>query len=386
MKIYRLSFLSLRRRLSKTVFLMAGLALAVSSVVALSTISLSVNKSISEKLDEYGANIVIVPDTEELDLGYAGINVPGLIYGTTNLSASAAENIKTIKNKDNISIVSPKLIIVDTLMQKQTVISGVDFTSELKLKKWWKIEGKAPANSDHILLGSQLQKRLGAVIGQTIYLHGKALVVSGTLAETGSPDDNMLFMDLGETEKLFGRDGTLSLFEVSARCFDCPIEEIVSQLKQAVPGAKVTAIKQSIATKMDTMHRFEHFSWGISVLILLFCILMAITSISSAVNDRKQEIGTFRAIGFRQVHIIKLILTEVLFASLISGIAGYAAGIGISRFVVPMLSMSNNATIEMNSLMFILAVGLSMFVGLISSIYPAVKASRIDPTVAIRAL
>jgi putative ABC transport system permease protein len=107
---------------------------------------------------------------------------------------------------------------------------------------------------------------------------------------------------------------------------------------------------------------------------------------TASVNERTREIGVFRAIGFRQAHIMKIILTEALITSVVAGVAGYFVGLGVSKIVTPMLTMNGGIAISVNYLLLGFSIVLSVMVGLASSIYPAFKASRLDPTVALRSL
>jgi putative ABC transport system permease protein len=83
---------------------------------------------------------------------------------------------------------------------------------------------------------------------------------------------------------------------------------------------------------------------------------------------------------------MKVILTEALITSLIAGVAGYFTGFTTSRFVTPILTGNGGLVITINYLFLAFSIGLAVSIGVASSIYPAYKASRLDPTVALRAL
>ena len=386
MKLHDISFQSLRRRKAKTFFLIIGLVVAVASVVTLITVSRSINQNIEKNLDEFGANILIVPKSEELSLNYGGMNVSAVSIGANELTNEDAALIKTIKNKNNISIVSPKLINVANVNGKNLLIVGVNFNNEYRLKKWWKVDGSKPIKRNEILIGAEIKKQLNTGLQKEIKIRDMSFTVSAVLEPTGSEDDNVIFMDLSEAQILFDRKNSLSLIEVAALCYDCPIEEIVKQTSSKLPNAKVTAIRQTIESKMDAMHRFRHFSIGISSIILIISGLIVFANVSASVNDRTREIGIFRAIGFKQAHIIKIILLEVFIASASAGLVGYGVGLLSSQIIVPILSMSKEATVLYDFNLFLVSIALSITVGFISSIYPAYRASRLDPTIALRSL
>lgn len=386
MKLYNISLNNLRRRKAKMLFLVLGLTIAVTTVVTLVTVSEVMNADIANKLDEFGANILIVPKSNELSLNYGGLAVSGVSLDVQKLSEADAAKIKTIKNSDNIKIVAPKLLTVAPVVKRNVMVVGIDFPQEFQLKKWWRLSGKRPSNTREAIIGSEIKDLLQLEIGQLFQIKGEDFTVAGILEPTGSQDDAVVFIDLKTAQRLFGKPNELSLIEVAALCYDCPIEEIVRQTSEKLPGAKVMAIRQTIESKMDAIHRFEHFSYGISAVIVFVAALIVMTNMTASVNERRREIGVFRAIGFRRTHIMKIILTEAFLTSFLAGIMGYGVGTIASRVVAPMLTMNGGGEISLNYMLLVFSVALAVLVGLLSSIYPAYKASRLDPTVALKAL
>lgn len=386
MKLYNISLNNLRRRKTKMIFLALGLTIAVSTVVTLVTVSRVMNADIANKLDEFGANILIVPKSDDLSLIYGGMAVSGVSLGAQKLDEKDAEKIRTIKNSDNIKIIAPKLLNAASIRQREVLVVGVDFPQELQLKKWWRLSGKRPEARREAILGAEAKNKLQMEIGHFFEINGEPFVVAGVLELTGSQDDGIVFIDLKEAQQLFGKPQEVTLIEVAALCHDCPIEEIVRQTSEKLPTAKVMAIRQTIESKMEATHRFEQFSYGISGIVLLVAALIVMTNMTASVNERTREIGVFRAIGFRQTHIMKIILTEAFLTSFIAGVSGYFIGWGVSKLVTPILTMNGTDTSQVDYALFGFSVVLAVAVGLVSSIYPAYKASRLDPTVALRAL
>ncbi|KAA3616797.1 MAG: ABC transporter permease [Calditrichaeota bacterium] len=385
MKLYNISLNSLWRRKARMFFLLVGLLIAVSTVVILLNISQTMNSDIANKLDEYGANILIVPLSDELSLSYGGMTVSGVSFDVKPLQQVDISKIKQIKNKDNIKIISPKLLNVTDIQQKKVMVVGVDFEQELALKKWWSIIGKAPREKDEALIGAEVKKKLNLGLDQAILINGEPFKIKGILEESGSQDDQLVLIDLNRAQQLFKKESAISLIEVAALCYDCPIEEIVAQTSEQLPGAKVTAIQQTIKTKMKSINQFENFSMGISIVILLVAGLIVFTTMSASVNERKREIGIFRAIGYRRSHIIQIILQEALLLSSIAGVFGYFFGLLISIFAAPMIG-ADSVSISINFNMIALSLLISTFIGIGASLYPSIKASRLDPTIALQSI
>jgi len=137
---------------------------------------------------------------------------------------------------------------------------------------------------------------------------------------------------------------------------------------------------------METLDHFKKFSVGISTIVLLIGSLIVFTNMMASVNERKREIGIFRAIGFRKSHIIQIIFLEALIVGFVAGLVGYLFGLGISHFVGPLVTGMKSVKIFMDPILAIAVISLSSAIGVLSSIYPAIHASKMDPTTALRAL
>jgi len=386
MNLRDISINNLRRRKGKVFFLILGLTIGITTVVTLISITRMMNEDISNKLDEFGANILVVPRSNDLSLSYGGLNIGGVSVDTQMLKDSDVPKIRQIEVRENISTVSPKLIGVVEIEGKKILLTGVLFQEEIRLKKWWKIHGDIPKSRDEVLLGNEVAVRLFKSTHDYLTISGKTVRISGILDETGSQDDFLIFGDLTFVQEGLKKPGALSLIEVSAFCISCPIEEIVSQISKVLPHAKVTAIKQTLQTKMEALGHFKKFSLGISIIVLLIGGLIVFTNMMASVNERKREIGIFRAIGFRKSHIIRIIFLEAFVVGLIGGVTGYLLGLGVSYILGPIITGIKGGGILIDPALAVGVVFLSVTMGILSSIYPAIHASKMDPTTALRAL
>jgi putative ABC transport system permease protein len=386
MRLKDISINNLRRRKGKVFFLILGLTIGITTVVTLISVTRMMNEDISKKLDEFGANILIIPRSDDLSLSYGGMNIGGVSIDAQALKDSDVPKIRQIEVRENVSTVSPKLIGVVEIEGKKVPLMGVRFEEELRLKKWWKIHGAEPKNRNEVLLGNEVAVRLFKSTGDTLSINGKIVRIAGVLDETGSQDDFLILTDLAFVQETMKRPGALSLIEVSAFCNTCPIEEIVKQISQKLPHAKVTAIKQTLQTKMEALDHFKKFSVGISIIVLLIGSLIVFTNMMASVNERKREIGIFRAIGFRKSHVIRIIFLEALIVGLISGIVGYLLGLGVSQIIGPMITGVKGGLFSVDPFLAMGAIFLSSLIGILSSAYPAIHASKMDPTTALRAL
>ena len=386
MRLKDISINNLRRRKGKVFFLIVGLTLGITTVVTLISITRMMTEDISKKLDEFGANIVIVPRSDDLAFSYGGISIGEVAVDRQVLKDSDVPKIRQIEVRDNINIVSPKLIGLVEIEGKKVPLMGVHFEDELKLKKWWKIHGTRPKAREEVLIGNEVAVRLFKSAGDTLPLSGRSIKIAGVLDETGSQDDFLIFSDLSLVQEVLKKPEALSLIEVSAFCLTCPIDDIVGQISKVLPHAKVTAIKQTIQTRVEALEHFKKFSVGISIIVLLIGGLIVFTNMMASVNERKREIGIFRAIGFRKSHVIRIIFLEALIIGVIAGMVGYLLGLVATQVIGPLITGVPSARWVIDPWLILGVLFLSTALGILSSIYPAIQASKMDPTAALRAL
>ena len=383
MRLTDISLNNLKRRKSKMLFLVLGLLIGVATVVTLVSVTRAMHTDIQDKIDQFGANIVVTPKADDLALSYGGVTVSSAAYDVKELHTDDAAKIQQIPLRANIANVAPKLVGAVDVGGNKVLLVGVDFPSELRLKKWWEIVGQDPAAPDEVLLGYNAATRLSAMPGNTLTINGRPFQVAGTLKELGSSEDDAIFADLQAAQQVLGKPDAVSLIEVSALCKACPVEDIVQEISMQLPDARVSALAQAVKSRQQTVDQLTSFSLAISLVVLLIGGLVVLTTMMSAVNERTREIGIFRAIGFRRTHIARVILFEALLVSLLGGVLGWFLGMLASTVLGPRVAQLS-VGVEWNPLLALGAVLLAVAIGLAGSIYPAIRAANLDPAEALR--
>jgi len=385
MKLQTIAFNNLRRRKSRLAFLIAGLLIGVSTVVTLLSLSTTLTEDVQHKMENYGANILITPQSDSLSLNYGGFSLGGVSLDPQEIKQADLVKINGIRNSLNIAIVAPKVLGAMEVKGQRVMLMGVEPEKEFQLKKWWKVIGQ-PLEGDHDLVaGADVARKLDLTTGDTVDIGGESFTLTGILASTGSQDDQILIASLPVTQSLLGKEGTVSLVEVAALCSNCPVTDMVSQISEVLPGANVSAIQQVVKTRMHALDQFRNFSLAVAAVVLLIGGLVVFVTMMGSVNERTREIGIFRALGFRRSHIMRLILLESTVVSAAAGLLGFVVGMGVTQLILPLMT-ENEVSLHWDPVLAAGAVLLSLLVGAAASFYPALKASRLDPTEALRAL
>jgi putative ABC transport system permease protein len=386
MNLWDIALRNLRRRKSKAAFVLIGLTIGVSAVVVFISIAEALTQNINSKLEEYGANILIVPKTENLSMSYGGISLGGVLFEMQEIHEEELAKIGQIVNAKNVAAVGPMLLGAVEIGSRKAVLAGMDFQVASQLRPWWKIQGSQP-DEEGILAGAEASRVLGLVVGKHVDVNGRSLVVSGILEATGSQDDQILFTPLATAQSILHKEGRISLAEVAALCSGCPIEDMVRQISEILPGANVMAIKQVVEGRMETLNHFRKASYGLSAIVALVGALVVLVTMMGSVRERTSEIGIFRAIGFRSSHVMKIILLEAGIVSVLAGVLGYLLGLGATKIALLFFAGGGHGiAVPVDPWLAGAALALAIVLGLAASFYPARLAARLDPCEALRAL
>ena len=412
MKLHDIAFRNIRRKKSRIVFLFTGLFIGIATFVTIYHMAGAMKEDLATKMDEFDANIMVLPRSNTISLSYGGITIPGAQYDVREIHEEELSSIWKIKNNENLAIVSPKLLGAAGIGTDNVLIVGVDLDTEIRLKKWWSFTEESSINlartdlpspidpermvtqtviegleKDHVIVGSEAARLFGILPGSILRLrHGdteEVFSVLGVLKPTGSQDDSIVFMNLASAQSLLGRDGRITLVEVAALCAGCPVEEMAAQINSVLPNGRAMPIKQVVAQRMQSIEQFGGFGLIISVVILLIGSFIVFTTMMSSVMERKREIGIFRAIGFRKSHVAAIILMEAAVLCLVAGITGYLAGLGITTGVLDsMASIDAHPPLDIRFALSVAAIALA--ISMAASAYPALRAAKIDPAEALR--
>lgn len=356
---------------------------SVAVVAGLYWVTRSAERDLQDKVDEYGANIVVVPRSEQLPLSYGGVQLGDLTYGVEPLHMADIDTIRSIENAANISTIAPKLVETGTVGETQALVVGVQWAAELTMKKWWTVVGAEPSSDHDALLGSRAAVRLGLAPGDTFSLRGADLRVSGVLEPTGTQEDDLVYLDLALTQTLWERPGELSFIEVAAWCATCPIEDINAEISAEIPHARVSAVLKAAESRRILIGQFRLFTLVLSLLMVLVGCLIVLVSTLSSVRARRGEIGIFRAVGYRRQHILKIILLE----NLVLAVAGATVGLALAVSAYgPIARAVARVETTVPPTAADLAVGLaaSAAVVVLASLYPAARAAALSPTLAMK--
>lgn len=383
MKLRHLAFSNLRRRKGKALLIVVGLSVAVGAFVLVLSLIFSLREAMNDKLSKYGSNLTVMPAGSELSLSYGGMSIDGVNTAEVDtLHEQDLEALRRIPLAQHIVAALPVLLQPVDVAGRSFLALGTDIPQSLKVKLWWKIEGSPPAGPDEALLGLNVRNELKAKSGDTLQVNGRSLRVAGTLLETGGEEDNAIIFDRHALEKIIGRAGEINLIEVTADNGQI-VDQVAREIERALPDASVASVRKSIEFTNRANDALTNFGLAITVLIAAISGAVVAITLLMAIRERQQEIGVFRAVGYKQKHVAQLVFLETLVLSAIAAVSGVAIGL-LGSLAVPRIIPALSVQIVLNPLVVAAGIALSFVIGVAATLYPARLAANLDPAVALK--
>jgi putative ABC transport system permease protein len=249
MNLRKLAWRNLLRRKARAVFTGLGIFLGIGTFVAIASLTAWMEGAVQDQLDRYGANIVVSPRTERLSIGFGDMALDGTEVARSRLSMADSDRIGSIHHKDRLRMIVPFLVAAADASGKTFVWMGLPRQDMADARPWWRIDGFPVRQRGEVGLGAEAAAALDRGPGGTIAAGKRSFRVSGVLRPTGEKEDGMIIADLADVQDLSDAPGAVTYFEVAALCKDCPVEDIVAQIGQALPGARVSAIRQVVESR-----------------------------------------------------------------------------------------------------------------------------------------
>lgn len=354
------------RKKSISIISIVGIAIGIASIIALGGISEGMVASFEDSLSAGDADFSVV-----------GKDTGNSAFGTNALNSSWIQKI------NNISEVNSSAGILMTYASSSTNakegLCGIN-PQDTKFFNLKIIQGKIFKNENDLVLGKTAADELNKTVGDKISLNQEEFTITG-IAQTGDPNfDGAYFVSLDKAQKLSSQEDKISNIYVKVNK-GTNISHITDNIENKY-GNNLSTVSSvmDIETMADQINMLKGASWGISVLAIIIGGLGIINTMLMSVFERTQEIGVLKAVGWSKKRILIMIISESIVITIISGIIGSIFGIVIVQIISPMISI--NPIYSANT--FIQAFIIAIFVGIIGGIYPALKASNLPPTEALK--
>jgi ABC-type antimicrobial peptide transport system permease subunit len=346
-----------------------------------------------------------------LTLGVIGITVGGImaldaiIGGVTDMISAMSGDAEIIVRQSGVADTEYSALderIGDKIAAFPGVanVSGLGFTgtilpdsgtifilfgyapNEYAIQQFNVVEGEHLTNNRQILLGRMMADALHKSVGDTVEVGGSRFRVVG-IYESGATWEEMGgVVSLRDAQSYMGRPRKVTMYMVKV---DDPSQapEIVERINTELPDTHAN-LSGEFVEQMPDMQTMDGLMAAISFLAVAVGGIGVLNTMLMSVLERTREIGVLRALGWRRRRVLGMIINESLLLGLFGGAVGIVVAFGLTYLLnlIPMFGSFLSA--QWNFMIFIRALTVALLLGLLGGLYPAYRATRLQPVEALR--
>ncbi|APS38424.1 MULTISPECIES: ABC transporter permease [unclassified Salegentibacter] len=239
-------------------------------------------------------------------------------------------------------------------------------------------------------------------IGEYVQISGVNFKVIGVFTDPGGErEESRVFMPLSTAQRVFGGGNNIANMAFTlepAENFEAALaastrfsEAIENQLKEthtiAPDDESAISINNSLENAkrfFDLMDMIKFFFWGVGICTIIAGIVGVSNIMLIIVKERTREIGIRKALGAEPLSIVGMVLHESIFVTAIAGFIGLIASLLLLEFVGPLIETQYISNPSVNFNVALTTVFILVLAGAIAGFFPAWRAARIRPIVALR--
>jgi putative ABC transport system permease protein len=380
----------LRRRKIRTTLSVLGIAIATTALFTLVSLREGYETGMRAELESMGAQVVAVAKGcpyEALAVLMIGGQVPATL---------PAEVVEQIRLVPNVASASPNVFGAYKYLGLSHPLIGIT-PHELQLKRWWKIKGRFPEADSEVVLGSveaavyaeksSDYKQIGDSLNVEVGGRKFGLKVVGILETTGSKDDYATFTTLETAQRLMNFEGRVVSVNIRVKDIN-RIAEAMDDI-HAIPDVQAVTVTQVLGTIQNLVKTGQTMLLVVMMIALVIGGLGTMNTMMMTIFERTREIGLMKAIGASRGQVFRLFLSEGMGICLAGSLIGVAAGTIATLMGDTILKqfVSIMPTVSVGRIYWqaaVLAIVVPLAVGVVSALYPALRAARLDPIQALR--
>jgi ABC-type antimicrobial peptide transport system permease subunit len=244
------------------------------------------------------------------------------------------------------------------------------------------VEGGPLTNNRQILLGRMMANALNKSVGDIVEVGGSRFRVVG-IYEAGAAFEEMGgVISLREAQSYMGRPRKVTMYMVKLED-PSQAQEIVNRINTELPDAHAS-LSGEFVEQMPDMQAMDGMMAAISFLAVAVGGIGVLNTMLMSVLERTREIGVLRALGWRRRRVLGMIINESLLLGLLGGAVGIIVALGLTYLFSLIPMFGSILTPQWDVMIFGRAFTVALLLGLLGGLYPAYRATRLQPIEALR--
>jgi putative ABC transport system permease protein len=243
-------------------------------------------------------------------------------------------------------------------------------------------EGKTPNASEPegVVLGETLARHLAKRPGDSIQLSGRDFRIAGICRQPSVMEDRAVMMPIAAMQQLLGREGKVSGFQIRFLHPDRAAEtgSIQSQLAAMFPQMSFVETSE-VARDALVLRLLRAIVWSSSSIAMGMAFMAVLNTLLMSVSERTREIGLLCAIGWRPSRIVAMVMLDGLVVSAGGAAAGIGMGLACLRWIARHPRLGGLFQPEVTTGLVLEGAVMAILVGLLAGLYPAWRATRLNP-------
>ncbi len=374
----RLAFRNLVRGGMRSLFTLSGIVVSVVLFVSLTSISAALKKELDQAIAICRADVIVQA---------RGAATP-LSSRLEDNVVRQLEQMPGVRSVSAVTVGSVRLSGDYTTLPYLFLFGISSAQPYLSVVKWigaGLIDGRMFRPGEKgLLLGRLAAGRLKAEVGTILTMgNNERYTVTGIYWTGQGIIDGGAIVDLQSFQALLKRRGYVNMVLLEARDRH-ETSRLISAIQHEIPGASAIPAR-SLRGQIRAVTMIDSFISAVSVAAMFLGGLLVLNTLLMAVSERTGEIGLLLAIGWSRGMILRLIVTEALLISMAGGVLGYLSAFPALK-VLAMLPAVGPGWIPPRPFawLFFAALAASASLGGIGGLYPALRATRMNPAAALR--
>jgi putative ABC transport system permease protein len=364
---------NLARRPLRSLLTVFAIAIAIGSVVSLVGVATGFERTFLQLYEGAGVDLVVVRAGARQRLN-------------SSLDESIGDKIRSIPGALEVLPGLADVVSFEEANLYGVVVQGwkpaTAVFSHITIKQGRSL---TPSDTKAVLLGTILSRNLEKNVGDTIELmQDERFAIVGVYESSNVFENGAMIIPLTELQRIMDRPHQVTGFSVILKdSSPAAVDETRRRIEALVPGVAAMSIREHV-NSISEIRLAKGMAWLTSAIALVIGFFGMMNTMVMSVHERTREIGILRAVGWRVRRVIRMVLLEAVFLSLLGATCGTIGAWAILRVLTKVPAVNGVIDGRIDPILMAYGFAIAIGVGLLGGLIPAQRAAKMMPTEALR--